>query len=233
MRFCLYLPAFLTLAAQMVRTRPANDRAAVRGKEFLTKVTAEHILTVAMAADAASAVMALTRFVDTEHHDVSQVPMECMRCASTLSFLFTEGQCVNHGITEHICGLLKVAQVTVFGNSVCSVGGNDAEFQAALARSLIRFKAFTKLALTTMRAEFPVFEHMMGFSVFNLTAPSEALEQVYHSVPPSLPKRASGGEVHQNFVVKRPQAGTACDDCSACGYCSAVVAGWHSLQPFL
>ena len=177
-RFCLYLPAFLTLAAQMVRTRPANDRAAVRGKEFLTKVTAEHILTVAMAADAASAVMALTRFVDTEHHDVSQVPMECMRCASTLSFLFAEEQCVQHGLTEHICGVLKVAQVTVFGNSVCSVGGNAEEFKAALARSLARFKAFTKLALTVMRAEFPVFEHMMGFSVFNLTAHSEASEQL-------------------------------------------------------
>lgn len=224
-RLCLYLPAFLTIAAQMVRTRPANDRAAVRGKEFLTKVTAEHILTVAMAADAASAVMALTRFVDTEHHDVSQVPMECMRCASTLSFLFMEGQCVNHGITEHVCGLLKVAHVTVFGNNVCSVGGNDEEFQAALTRSLGRFKAFTKLALTTMRAEFPVFEHMVAFSVFNLAAPSEASEQVYHSVPPYLPKRASGGEVHQNFVVKRTQAGTACDYCSAYGYCSAVVAG--------
>jgi hypothetical protein len=108
---------------------------------------------------------------------------------------------------------------------VCSVGGNDEEFQAALTRSLGRFKAFTKLALTTMRAEFPVFEHMVAFSVFNLAAPSEASEQVYHSVPPYLPKRASGGEVHQNFVVKRTQAGTACDYCSAYGYCSAVVAG--------
>lgn len=182
MRFCLYLPAFLKTAAQMVRTRPATDKAAVRGKEFLTTVTTEHILTVAMAADAASAVMALTRFVDTEHHDVSQVPLECMRCASTLSFLFTEEQCVQHGLTEHICGLLKVAQVSVFGNSVCSVGGNAEEFQAALARCLCRFKAFTMLALTTMRAEFPVFEHMMAFSVFNLADPSEASNKVYHSL---------------------------------------------------
>eukprot|EP00972_Heterocapsa_arctica_P097284 14352638-Heterocapsa_arctica.AAC.1 len=80
-------------------------------------------------------------------------------------------------------------------------------------------------------AEFPVFEHMMGFSVFNLAVPSEASEQVYHSVPPSLPKRA--------FVAKRPQAGTACDYCSACRprACRTLWArrrgrrmcsGWHS-----
>lgn len=184
MRFCLYLPAFLKTAAQMVRTRPASDPASVNGKAFLTYVKAEHVLTVAMAADAASAVMALTRFVDTEHHDVTQVPMECMRCASLLSYLFVDEGCVQHGLTQHVCTLLKTAQVSVFGNSVCSVGGNAKELKDALARSIGRFQAFTKLALTTMRAEFPAFEHMTAFSVFNLAAASEA-----SCVPPLISKR--------------------------------------------
>ena len=139
-------------------------------------VTAEHILTVAMAADAASAVMALTRFLDTEQYDVSQLPMECQRCASLLTMLFMDEACVQHGLTEHVCRLLESAQISVFCNSVCSVGGNADEFKVALARSLGRFKAFTQLALITMMAEFPSFDHFMAFSVFNLAAPREASE---------------------------------------------------------
>jgi len=176
MRLCLYLPAFLKTAAHMARTRPPNDPAAVNAKYFLTKVTAEHILTIAMAADAASAVMALTRFLDTEQYDVSQLPMECQKCASLLTMLFMDETCVQHGLTEHVCRLLESAQISVFCNTVCSVGGNDEEFKVALARSIGRFKAFTKLALITMMAEFPSFEHFMAFSVFNLAAPREASE---------------------------------------------------------
>jgi hypothetical protein len=170
-RLCMYLRAFIMAAVQLLRTRDCNNKAdpcVVAALHFLSFLDIERLITVAMAADAADTVARFTRFLDTEAHDVSRLPSECLRCANTLVYLFVDGGCYSQGLTEHMLQTLRVPHTWVLNNEVKTVGGDEGRLHDAYDRCLVRMKAVTKLSVTTLRAEFPSFDKLVAFSIFDL-----------------------------------------------------------------
>ena len=82
-RLIFYLSAFIMAAQQMLRERPAADHIAKASRQFLAEPTEERLVTLSMLADANSAIMKLTRFLDSEDFDTSRLPHEVMQCADT------------------------------------------------------------------------------------------------------------------------------------------------------
>lgn len=102
-RFILHLEAVLQTAVWIAVQR----RGEPQGREaeaFLAGISEAHVLLAGMCADAAHESIILVRFLDTEEHDVAEVPVECAAYISKLHYLFNEAslQCCQLAAPAHL-----------------------------------------------------------------------------------------------------------------------------------
>ncbi|CAE7207689.1 unnamed protein product, partial [Symbiodinium sp. CCMP2592] len=167
LRLTLFLEAFIMAAQQIIRNNSSEETAVCNS--FLQLLTEERLLTLAMLGDASACILRLTRFLDSEEHDISGVADQCLECANSLHHLFADQACDDNGLTRHMLARLERPLVWLFKDGTAgSVGGNPAKTRDALAKCRPRFLAYTKLALQTLMAEFPSFGCLMAFRAFQL-----------------------------------------------------------------
>ena len=115
--------------------------------------------------------MALLRFFDTEAYDSARVREHIWKFANQLDWAFTRGNIVTkpgtytHMMLERLCrartAVVRGAPVTV-GTAESSVP------QPVIQACLARLNSYVVLAVATLRAEFPEWELLQSFSIFDL-----------------------------------------------------------------
>ena len=168
LKMLLQLDAWIMLAEQVTRQRSQQDaghQCAIAFKELLGE---EALLCLAMAVDASDTVTALTRFFDTESYDIAGKTRQCTLTATTLQHLFSQGNCIHNGATAHVRAWLENPHMILRNNAPVVLGGQCEVTQRAVEKCLSHFRAYTRLALATMRAEFPTFEVLECFSLLDL-----------------------------------------------------------------
>lgn len=208
-RFVLNFDAFLQVALVIVADREGRG-VRQHATRFLTDLDEEAALQVAMLADAADEALQFTRKLDNETIDTAEMQTFIERFISSLKILFVDGQVLTlPGFTSHMVKLLEKPRAFQPGPSLPlrKLGGPAAVTDAIVKRCLGRMTRYTHLAEAVIRAEFPDFEVVAAFRVFNLEA------------------AASGGG-----LIERPRVLTASQEEDLQRLCHFFHQDFHSVE---
>ena len=151
-RTCLHIHSVIRTALHLALHR-AQDEPGRQAKAWLTWITTERCLLLAMMSDAADECMQLTRAMDSEATDPASVRQEVRTWASKLNALFVQGACVScFGYTSTMLQMLKVPLLWNLGARCFSIGSEDGVPQVIIDRCLSRMKIWVELATATVLA---------------------------------------------------------------------------------
>jgi hypothetical protein len=156
-------------AETICRVRRNTDEATLC-KSFLTWVTTERLVQLAMLADAGDESIALTRICDREGIPTEDLPYHIQNFLDRINMLFVDGAVVKSGYTAYMISLLRgPSLVLCVGNKLISVGGADSVTPALVQRCVLRLGCWTKMAQSVVEAEFPNFRIFTAFSLFSIS----------------------------------------------------------------
>ena len=170
-RFCLKLDAYLLLAHEMAVSREGDVRKAAN--DLLNSIDEEAVVAIAMLADATDEGLLLVRQTDSEDTCPAEHPGFVKQFVAKIQLLFEQGKCVElPGYTKHVLDLLESrVRLLHCGHTTRSLGGPGARWrrQEVIDTCLCRMRAWTKLSIACITAEFPSFELLNAFVIFTLT----------------------------------------------------------------
>lgn len=185
-RFVLYFPAIIMTAVEIQARRAGTDKA-LRATEFLTTICEERLLTLSMLADAGDEVAQVVRFFDAKDHDISQAPAVLGSFIRRIAELFVNGGCLKpvnvdgkdcHTYTSYAIDAMQEAVLITTqegrATKTRSLGGPGAVTDEMIELCMSRMASWVRLAIATVRAEFPDWEVMSAFGAFDLSLPSSA-----------------------------------------------------------
>lgn len=175
-RFVLLMDSILSVAYEIsiVRLYQAESRDAISFLEFVSGDPGmERLVLLALFADAGDMTLALLRFFDTEDSDAAQISDKIRKFVNEIDWAFTHGNII--GVAEsHTALMMKNLEQTrtfVVGGKPCTVGHASAYVRrTTFSRALKRVCAWVVLTTATLQAEFPEWEVLQSFSIFNLQA---------------------------------------------------------------
>ena len=169
-RLVVHSDAVNAVAMQIVLTRKSSDDGAVRANNYLANLTEESFLQLGMVADYSNDCLMLTRWLDDETVETADLQVEVASFAKTVKVLYQEGGCINIGFTKTaIQQLGEMRLLKLKDGEIKSLGGPGHPSGEVLTRCLHRMKAVSKLALETVRTEFPDFDDLMNFKVLAMS----------------------------------------------------------------
>ena len=137
--------------------------------EFLDTMNERRLILAAMMADASDECLGLLRFFDTGTYDLADVSFEIQTFMSRLHVLYNEGQVFDaEGYTKHCLLMLEKSRGFVLNGQPRTLGGPDKVTPAVKAGCQKHMQAWLQLVASTLKSEFPHWEVLSGFSVFNL-----------------------------------------------------------------
>lgn len=162
-------PTLLT-AQQIAQARRDKEEARV-ATEFLRYVNEEVLLTLGLLADAGDEASAHLRFCDSENADTAELAKHNKQLMQRIVCLFgPEGRAFECGYSKFILENLRRAPVVVHvDGKIKSIGGADQVPDSLLRKCLCRMAAWCRLAQATLRAEFPDFDVLVAFDIFDLS----------------------------------------------------------------
>ena len=172
MRFVLFFEAFYALAKEMLATSNLKEDREL-ATEFFTKLcTHEILLQAAMLADGQAEGLAYVRATDSEDTDVSEVHHALRNYLLKLETLFIEGQSAEADVTcftQHMVQSLQEQRIVNIRGKMYAVGGAAfrEELDALIIRCGQRMIAFTKVAASVGKAEFPDYDICCSFRCFS------------------------------------------------------------------
>ena len=166
-RMLLHLEEFLDEVQETCDDR-GQSAEAIDCWEWLGGLDDEKLYQLAMLADCSDEILVATRMVDTEDVDTSTMHDSARALLERLDALFNKKECLTiPGYTKHVLDILKRPRLLYCPNgAIKSVGGRAAD--AALQNCFRRMEAYTALVADVVRTEFPDYELLCAFSVFNL-----------------------------------------------------------------
>ncbi len=179
-RFILCLEPIITIAHRMAQERRGSEPGK-RAASFLLGLSEEKLVQLALMADAGDEAMILTRGVDTESADPAIFPQDIERFLARAKALFVAGAVFQtQGYTKYIIDLLEHRNFSLAVNGV-AVGVGGRTINANLKeRCLARLQKWVLVAEKVCQAEFPSYELVSAFNVFDVTGCG-----VPHSVLPT------------------------------------------------
>ena len=169
-RICLYLDAMISTCVWMCIHRKGQD--AERASSYLSKLNNESLLLMAVCADISDETMVFNRFLDTENHDTAHVQLEAQALLSRLHHLIVDKRVVDQGYTFHMITQLQKPRGFLVKSQARTIGGL-AHPVPLLDKILQRMAAWLQLACQTVRAEFPSYELLSSFMIFDVEAPED------------------------------------------------------------
>ena len=137
---------------------------------FLDWVDEEKYLTLAMLGDASDEGLSLLRFTDSERMDTAEAQEEVGGYEERMNALFLQSKCQHvQGFTKYAINNLQKQRVLMVGVVVKNFGGPEHPTPVVLHRCLQRMACYARLAIRTLRTEFPNYELIAAFSVFNIS----------------------------------------------------------------
>lgn len=178
-------PALLGTLAQIVRVRPADKPEHKAAAGFLRWLDTEKALQAALLADAGEEHKRLMRLLDYEGFPPESLSHQLGAFVSRIMALFGVGggpaEAFNFGYTAHMVHILK-HPILLPGAEVHVVGSEDGLPEGARDRCLKRMSNWVAAVAQTLRAEFPSFEVLQAWGVFNVVRkdPTENSDQWCH-----------------------------------------------------
>ncbi len=117
---------------------------------------------------------AFKNFFDSPRSDPAQVASEIERLRSVLEALFLRGHIIHVGFTQFMIGWLSndgPFHIPASMSGACSdkvLGGPGSITSELSRRCMARMQCFTAMSLKVLTAEFPAWELLQSFSVFDL-----------------------------------------------------------------
>ena len=169
LRLVLTLDAVLTVACQVLVVRgPTSDEGRAI-TEMMEMLDDEVVLQLGMMADAALEIDTFVRFGDTSDLDEAELPEKQDRLVTIIHSLFVEGQCMHiPGGTSIALKTLRMPRTYIICKTVKTIGSSDGPSEEIVTRCLRRMSVWAKLATSVIEAEFPDWEVVNNFKVFNL-----------------------------------------------------------------
>ena len=84
----------------------------------------------------------IIRFLDTEAHDISEIPEMCRSFLNRLDFLFNSGACLQYGYTAYCVNLMKTARGIIIKGKSKTLGGPGKLSDDAVKRALQRMQCW-------------------------------------------------------------------------------------------
>ena len=174
-RFCLSFEA-IVLTSMQIATRRAGKpegKAAIGFLHFCSDL--EHVLQMGMLADAGDEGMMFTRFCDSETMDLAMVSYEIRKFLHRIKVLFIDGHAVHLGYTKVMLTAVQAVKLVILPGSAggaLTIGDRDGIPHHVVQRCLKRMAGWVALVAKVIAAEFPAYEVVQSFSVFNLSRDS-------------------------------------------------------------
>ena len=166
-RLILHIDALVRTALRILASREAKDNGVPEATSFLRLLSSEGYLQLAMMADAAEETSTLLRACDADQLDTAQLNLHVSEFQRRVSHMFVDGACIR--VEETFTGFALSALSTVrtwkVGSDKYSFGGAPPDM---VQRCLARMQRWHRLALDVVRTEFPSFEVVASFRVFDL-----------------------------------------------------------------
>ena len=167
-RFLIWLEAVL-MTSVWVSVNRKNTVEQEVADEFLAWINEEKLVQLAMCADGGDDSLCFTRFLDSEGFDVSEIPSEIHIYVNKLNSQFLQGNCVKTGYTKHVLDILKKSRGYFVQNQPFTLGGPGRVSPAMIERCMKRMACWVKLAINVIDAEYPSYQLLHSFLVFDLT----------------------------------------------------------------
>ena len=177
-RLILHLVAVFKTCHRIAITRDSSHEGGLV-RRWLTTVSSEDLLQLALLADATDEGLLLVRQMDTEQLDLATLLSTVEAFTERVDYLFNQGGCmtVENSFTQHCMSLLGSGQLQVLPRSEKDgehwVLGRPSE--EAVRRCTSRMSIWAKLAKTVVDAEFPDFLALNAFAVFALSDEERAV----------------------------------------------------------
>ena len=138
-------------------------------ESFLSWVNEKRLVLLAMCADARDCALSLVRAFDTEEYDPSLMQVECDRFLSELHYLFNNAK-VTEGetYTKYMISQLQSTKGFLVKGEPKTVGGAQKVTPSLVAECIGIMRLYVSLAVEVVRCEFPQFEILGAFRIFDL-----------------------------------------------------------------
>ena len=168
-RVVVFLEAYLATCQQLCDQKKGS----AEGKEanaFLQQISEEELVMLGLLADSGEETIALTRFLDNEDFDKSALAPQLNDFLSRIHLLFVDGDVLTmqSSFTAHVLEFLKQRRTLFLADGARSIGGPHAMTAAILTRCMEKMRCWVSLAHSVVRAEFPNFEILQAFAIFDL-----------------------------------------------------------------
>ncbi len=172
---CLLTLNAVILTAIRSHQERKSDHAAAEAKLFLQFVSgvpgARNLALAGMLADAADECLMITRAFDVETVDTAVAHAEADKFVKAVQTLFVQQACCDvQGHTKVALDAILKQKVWFDAGMPRTIGLPHGLPPAELASALSRMAAWTALAVTVVRTEFPDLEVIKAFSVFSLAS---------------------------------------------------------------
>ena len=169
--------------AEWLRINRAGKVEAAHAQWFLLNFDAEPLLMMALMSDAADEGYCLTTFCDSERVDCALMSSEVTAMVQHCDYLFMqEGVFKVDGFTPFALQSWKVVRsVNARRDEVRSLGSPLGMSQEIIDRCLGRMKSWYVLMRIVCRTEFPEYENLQAFSIFNLYAERKDSRTTLHN----------------------------------------------------
>ena len=171
-RCCMDIPALWTFCTRVAAT--CQPKQQERARQLLRWFRPHHAIWAAMAADASDEAGLVTHFLDSETADPTKLPCVLANFVSRIHALFGPRQeCLaTVGFTKHVLDSISSTSAMVWQDGaergkrkLVSFGRiSDSDKDVAI----LRMRAWVKLVVAEIAAEFPNWEVSQAFAVFNL-----------------------------------------------------------------
>ncbi|CAK0890745.1 unnamed protein product [Prorocentrum cordatum] len=172
-RSVLYFPAVIATLVQVEKTRPNSSAEAKAVTNFMNELDSEKALQLAMLADAGGEHYQLMRLLDYEGFPADDLSFNLSAFVDRVSTLFGAGGHpamavqTDYTFTGHMLKLLK-HPIKLPGNGVHVLGCPNGVAPAVQERCLKRMINWVASVVDTLKAEFPSFETIQAWGVFNV-----------------------------------------------------------------
>ena len=165
-RAVLTFDALLNTLVWAITNRDGAEKQ--RYMRSLRSLGEEVLVLMAMCADIADENLRVLRVIDSEEFDAAEFPQELTFLVDRLHFLINRGGVLETGYTAYMLAYLEQPRGILLGNDARTIGGAARITPALLQRCCEIMQTYVVLALQTMHAEFPDYDLMQAFGVFNL-----------------------------------------------------------------
>ena len=174
-RFSAFNDAINETAARIISAR-RDEKVADDANAYFMALDEESRLSMAMLADYSHDCLVMTRMLDNEDVETSELQSQIADFSKKLLFLYQQGHCKNVGYTKQALAALKCMRLLKLKDgSTKSLGGPGHPKEDVLQRCLDRMACLSKLALVALKTEFPSFDLLSCFSVLALSTSESKL----------------------------------------------------------